>query len=142
MSAWRREYGRPAFWFLLPALALLGMFVVWPMLRSAWWSLHDVDLLASSRQRWMGFDQYSDLLSDARFRGAFANTALFALMVVPVQTLLALLLVSGLFVTIALSRAGVRHFWLPQTTPAPRLRVIECAPYSAFPIGRRSRSSA
>jgi multicomponent K+:H+ antiporter subunit D len=42
--------------------------------------------------------------------------------------LLALLLVSGLFVTIALSRAGVRHFWLPQTTPAPRLRVIECAP--------------
>lgn len=91
MSAWRRSYARPAFWFLLPSLALLGLFVVWPMLRSLWWSLHDVDLLASSGQRWVGLDQYSDLLTDARFRSAFANTALFALMVVPVQTLLALL---------------------------------------------------
>jgi ABC-type sugar transport system permease subunit len=91
VSVWRRDYGRPAFWFLLPALALLGVFVVWPMLRSLWWSLHDVDLLASSRQRWVGLGQYSDLLSDARFRRAFANTALFAVLVVPLQTLLALL---------------------------------------------------
>jgi ABC-type sugar transport system permease subunit len=91
VSAWRRDYGRPAFWFLLPALLLLGLFVVWPMLRSLWWSLHDVDLLATERQRWTGLEQYSDLLFDARFRAAFANTAAFALMVVPVQTLLALL---------------------------------------------------
>lgn len=92
MSVWRRDYGRPALWFLLPALVLLGAFVVWPMLRSLWWSLHDVDLLASERPRWTGLAQYSDLLSDARFRRAFANTALFALMVVPLQTLLSLLL--------------------------------------------------
>jgi ABC-type sugar transport system permease subunit len=91
VSAWRREYARPALWFLLPALVLLGVFVVWPTLRSLWWSFHDVDLLASRQPRWMGLAQYSDLLSDARFRGAFANTALFALMVVPAQTLLALL---------------------------------------------------
>lgn len=90
MSAWRRDYARPALWFLLPALALLGVFVVWPTLRSLWWSMHDVDLLASSHERWVGLDQYSDLLSDARFRGAFANTALFALLVVPAQTVLAL----------------------------------------------------
>jgi multicomponent K+:H+ antiporter subunit D len=50
-------------------------------------------------------------------------------------TLLGLLLVSGLLATIALSRAGVRHFWLPHGSPAPRLRVIECAPIAALLIG-------
>jgi multiple sugar transport system permease protein len=92
VSAWRRAYSRPAAWFLLPALVLLAVFVVWPLLRCGWWSLHDTDLLAIERKRWVGLSQYSDLLRDARFRQAFANTALFAVMVVPFQTLAALLL--------------------------------------------------
>ena len=43
-------------------------------------------------------------------------------------TLVALLVLSGLVSMIALSRAGIRHFWAPQDRPAPRLRVIECLP--------------
>jgi multiple sugar transport system permease protein len=62
------------------------------MLRALWWSLHASDLLALERQRWVGFAQYTDLLLDPRFRRAFANTALFALLVVPAQGLLAFLL--------------------------------------------------
>lgn len=92
MTAWRRDYGRHAPVFLLPGVLLLGTFVVWPLLRASWWSLHDTDLLAPERQRWVGLAQYSDLLRDARFRRAFANTAWFALLVVPAQTLLAFLL--------------------------------------------------
>ena len=92
MSAWRRAQGRQALLFLSPALLLLGTFVLWPILRGFWWSLHDADLLAPERQRWVGLAQYSGLLGDPRFRQAFANTALFALMVVPIQTALALLL--------------------------------------------------
>lgn len=92
MNAVRREQRRAALLFLSPALLLLGTFVVWPMLRALWWSLHDVDLLAPDRQRWAGLGQYSGLLADARFRQAFANTARFALWVVPAQTVLALLL--------------------------------------------------
>lgn len=92
MSPWQRQYARQALWFLLPALLLLGVFVVWPLLRALWWSLHGADLLDPSRQRWVGLVQYSSLLGDLRFRRAFGNTALFALLVVPVQTALALLL--------------------------------------------------
>lgn len=40
----------------------------------------------------MGLQNYSDLLTDARFRRAFANTAVFALMVIPIQTTLAFFL--------------------------------------------------
>ncbi|MEY4544064.1 MAG: hypothetical protein RL685_259 [Pseudomonadota bacterium] len=92
MSRWRRAQSRSAVWFLLPALLLLGLFVVWPLARAAWWSFHSVDLLALEQQRWVGLAQYSALLGEPRFHRAFANTAAFALMVVPVQTLLSLLL--------------------------------------------------
>jgi len=36
--------------------------------------------------------------------------------------------VAGLLSTIALTRAGIRHFWAPHDRTPPRLRVIECAP--------------
>jgi formate hydrogenlyase subunit 3/multisubunit Na+/H+ antiporter MnhD subunit len=43
-------------------------------------------------------------------------------------TLFTMLLVSGLLSTIALSRAGLRHFWSPHDRAPPRLRIIECLP--------------
>ncbi|RPH44391.1 MAG: monovalent cation/H+ antiporter subunit D [Burkholderiales bacterium] len=43
-------------------------------------------------------------------------------------TLSALLLVSGLFATIALMRVGMRHFWSPSERPPPRLRIAETVP--------------
>jgi len=73
MSAWQRGQGRRAGWlFLLPALVLLVLFVVWPLLRAFWWSLNATDLLTPDRQHWLGGAQYSALLRDERFRRAFA----------------------------------------------------------------------
>ncbi|HWL14487.1 MAG TPA: sugar ABC transporter permease [Opitutus sp.] len=92
MTSWKKAQSRAAPWFLLPALALLAMFVVWPMLRAFGWSFTNADLLAPEQARWSGLDNYSDLLADPRFRRAFGNTALFALLVVPIQTVLAFLL--------------------------------------------------
>jgi multiple sugar transport system permease protein len=92
MTAWQRQRSRAAGWFLLPALILLGLFVVWPLARAGWWSLTNADLLAPDEARFVALGNYSDLLADARFRQAFLNTALFALMVVPVQTAVAFFL--------------------------------------------------
>lgn len=92
MTAWQRARDRRAIWFLLPALLLLGVFVVWPLARAAWWSFTNADLLAVGRARPIGWDNYTSLLGDPRFRRAFGNTALFAVLVVPVQTVLAFFL--------------------------------------------------
>lgn len=78
--------------FLLPALLLLGVFVLWPTLRALYWSLTNASLLRPGEAQWVGLANYSSLLQDERFRQSFLNTALFALMVVPVQTALAFLL--------------------------------------------------
>ncbi|HET9337724.1 MAG TPA: monovalent cation/H+ antiporter subunit D [Casimicrobiaceae bacterium] len=38
----------------------------------------------------------------------------------------ALVIVSGLFATLALARTGMRQFWTSRDRPHPRLRVVEC----------------
>lgn len=92
MTAWQKARARAAPWFLLPALLLLAVFVVWPLARAAIWSLTNADLLDPMGKQWVGGDNYASLLKDAQFRQAFGNTALFALLVVPVQAGLAFLL--------------------------------------------------
>jgi ABC-type sugar transport system permease subunit len=124
MTAWQRAYGRSAGWFLLPALLLLGVFVVWPLLRAFYFSLHDTDLLAPERARWVGLSNYSDLLLEPRFRRAFANTAMFALLVVPVQSVLAF------FLALWVSRPEPAFkflqsvFFLPAVVAMPALAVL------------------
>lgn len=92
MITWQKQRARSAIWFLLPAMLLLGVFVAWPLARAAWWSFTNADLLATERASAIGVSNYSDLLTDPRFQRAFGNTALFALMVVPLQTVTAFLL--------------------------------------------------
>ena len=76
---------RTAWLLLTPALLLLTLFVCWPLLRSLYWSFTGATLLNPADAAWNRGTNYAFLLSDPRFRRAFANTALFALMVVPVQ---------------------------------------------------------
>ena len=45
---------------------------------------------------------------------------------------MALLIASGLLALIALSRAGIRHFWAAHDRPTPQLRVLEGLPIAAL----------
>ncbi len=110
--------------FLAPALMLLGVFTLVPMLRAAWWSFTSVDLLTVDAARWMGGGNYSALLADPRFRRAFFNTAIFAMMVVPAQAALAF------FLALWVNRPE-RHwrwlrtvFFLPVVVSMPVLAVL------------------
>lgn len=80
---------RTAYALLSPALLVLGLFVIWPLIRSVVWSLQGVGLLNPAAAAWNRGANYSYLLTDPRFRQAFLNTAWFALMVVPLQCLCA-----------------------------------------------------
>jgi ABC-type sugar transport system permease subunit len=77
---------RWALLFVAPALAAMALFVVWPLTRAIMWSMSDADLLAPRTGRFVGLANYREVLTDQRFQHAFLNTALFSLMVVPVQT--------------------------------------------------------
>ena len=69
-----------------PFVALFAVFCLWPVLRSAWLSFTEYH--ATNAPRWVGWQNYADLLADERFWRALLNTGVYMASV----TLLALML--------------------------------------------------
>lgn len=78
----------------LPAVLFLLAFVVIPFLMAIWLSLNNIKLGSPRPPKFVGLEQYQRILFDpqfsADFRRGLLNNAIFALVVVPVQTALAL----------------------------------------------------
>ena len=67
------EPRRVAYLYLLPALALFGAFVLYPLARAGWISLFEWD--GVTRGTWVGADNYAALAEDADLRRAFLHSA-------------------------------------------------------------------
>jgi ABC-type sugar transport system permease subunit len=78
--------------FIAPAGGLIVLFVLLPAIAMVRTSLHAQSLTAPEAGPFSGWDNYRAILMDPDFRSAASNTAYFALLVVPLQTVLALLL--------------------------------------------------
>jgi multiple sugar transport system permease protein len=110
--------------FMMPALLVIGTFVVLPVLFAVFLSLHKVRLLGGIEYQFIGFRNYARLAEDDLIWTALGNTAQYVATVVPAQTLLALLLAVTL-------NAGVRGknlwriiFFLPTITSSTVLTLI------------------
>ncbi|WP_420114738.1 carbohydrate ABC transporter permease [Pseudactinotalea sp.] len=85
---------RPAYrslngiWYVLPSLVVLAVAVVAPILMSAYYSLTDYSLLREPG--WVGLQNYATLMTDGGFQRALWQTAVYTLISVPTQTVLAL----------------------------------------------------
>lgn len=80
-----------AYAFLLPSLVFLATFTYWPILRSIWFSLHDV-MLGDPEIYWLGLENYTRLLDDRLFWKVLGNTAFYTLTTIPISIVVALLL--------------------------------------------------
>ncbi|GIM92051.1 carbohydrate ABC transporter permease [Paractinoplanes toevensis] len=93
--------GRAAgYLFMAPSLLILGVFVLFPIGRSLWYSLHNWTV-GAAEQPWTGLDNYTKLFGDAQFRRALANT----LIITVAST--AVLVVIGLGLALALQSENV-----------------------------------
>lgn len=81
--------------FLMPYGAVFGIFVLLPVLYGFYISLHKWHILAP-KPEFIGLRNYKLVLSDDLFRIAFARTAFYVAMVVPLGNALSLLLAVGL----------------------------------------------
>ena len=79
-----------AWLFMVPALLGLALFILAPFLLAIGLSFTNVRLGSPLPVEWVGWREYVRLLDDGAFLRALFNNLLFALVVVPVQTLLAL----------------------------------------------------
>jgi multiple sugar transport system permease protein/raffinose/stachyose/melibiose transport system permease protein len=108
----RRRLGWRAYLFLLPSTIILGVFVFYPIVESAWMSLHNWSFLAPGRQ-YVGLGNYRELLHDPRFWNALRNTVIFTAAVVPAQLILGLALANGLVRNNLLNRIFRSIFFFP-----------------------------
>lgn len=134
-----RKDTRTGIVMVAPALILLVLFVVIPFITAVWLSLHNVKLNAGQPARWFGLEQYDRILLDPDFRGDFyralKNNGIFALVVVPVQTALAL----GLAMLLNRPLRGMpvfrTVFFMPVVFPMALVAVVWNLIYSRSDLG-------
>jgi multiple sugar transport system permease protein len=76
--------------FLAPMLLLFVAFTLWPMVASWWYSFFDWDGVGPATE-WVGFANFTEVLTSGRFWHAFRNSFLFSLVAICVEMPLALL---------------------------------------------------
>jgi multiple sugar transport system permease protein len=89
-SSIERRRNAAAWMFLTPALLVLGVFVLYPMVQSLLTSFTDARIAGTPN--WIGLDNYATLFQDPRFLNALGNTAVYALTSAPISVVLALAL--------------------------------------------------
>lgn len=87
-TAVERRRTRTALAFLAPALTVIAVFVLWPMANALRTSFTNSRILGDAE--WVGFDNYTRLVTDERFTNALTNTAWYAAVTTPVSVALAL----------------------------------------------------
>jgi multiple sugar transport system permease protein len=109
---------------MMPTILVLGIFVVLPILYAVFLSLHKVQLLGGIDYQFIGFRNFTRLVEDERVWMALRNTAEYVAIVVPTQTILALVLAVTL-------NSGIRgkNWWrilyfLPTVTSSAVLTLI------------------
>lgn len=77
--------------FLAPTVVLYGIFTVYPIVASYWYSLLNWDGFTTNKT-YVGLQNYREVVHDPLFWGAFRHTVLFMAVTVPVQVFASLLL--------------------------------------------------
>ncbi|WP_373278478.1 carbohydrate ABC transporter permease [Fischerella thermalis] len=109
---------------MMPAILVLITFVILPIVWAVFLSLHKVQLLGGIKYEFIGFRNFTRLVEDERVWIALKNTVEYVAIVVPIQTILALVLAVTL-------NSGIRGknwwrilFFLPTVTSSAVLTLI------------------
>jgi len=101
---------KPGYFFLMPAIMIIGLFFFAPIAAAFLLSLTDFDVYAladNSNARWAGFENYRRLLSDPLFWKALGNTLYFVCVGGPLTVIVSLS--AALLVSSKLTRC--KGFW-------------------------------
>jgi multiple sugar transport system permease protein len=77
--------------FIAPALAIVSVFVFWPIIQIFWLSFHQWSVITPEKP-WVGLRNYRDFFNNPDFETALRNTIWYSIGVVPIQTFIAVFL--------------------------------------------------
>jgi multiple sugar transport system permease protein len=110
--------------FIAPTLVILGLFLILPIIYAIFLSFHKVQILGELDYRFVGWKNFSRILGDERVGIALKNTFEYVLIVVPTQTVLALVLALILNTQIKGKKLFRILFFLPTVTSSAVLTLI------------------
>ncbi|OUQ39709.1 sugar ABC transporter permease [Faecalibacterium sp. An121] len=118
LQEWRQGY-----LFLTPAVIVLGIFIGIAALFVVYLSFHKVNLFTDS-YTFVGLENYARLFTDNMARTALLNTLSFSVVVVPCQTIIALVIASVLNSKIRGKYFFRTVYFLPTLTSSSALTII------------------
>ncbi|TWG29823.1 carbohydrate ABC transporter membrane protein 1 (CUT1 family) [Geobacillus sp. C56-T2] len=118
-----RETGA-AYAFLLPALFVLALFIIGPIVFAVFLAFHKVQLLGTASFEFVGFDNFARMAHDTRAKIALWNTVKYVVIVVPCQTVLALVLAATLNAGLKGEKFFRIVYFLPTLTSSAVLTLI------------------
>ncbi|MBB6673267.1 carbohydrate ABC transporter permease [Cohnella nanjingensis] len=110
--------------FMSPVILILGCFLLLPILYAIFLSLHKVNLLGHVSYKFTGTANFERMIDDPRLWIALRNTAKYALIVVPCQTFLALVLAAILNMKLRFRNFFRVAYYLPTVTSSAVLVLI------------------
>src|SRR3954454_6699805 len=90
-----RRRWNPAYLFIAPSLVLLTVFILEPIVQTAWMSLHDWSI-GDAHHAWRGAKNYSTMFHDHRFWNALKVTVSYTVFSCLGQVVLGLVLAEAL----------------------------------------------
>lgn len=120
-KAYNPENQPKAWLFLLPALIIIILFNIYPLIRSFVMSFQGGNLI---NQYFTGFQNYQRVLTDPIFYRALGNTALFSFTVVPIGLLISLLISWIIFEKIRMKGFFETIFFMPYVTSTIAIGIV------------------
>ena len=105
-----------AWLYLLPAIVLLGVFMIYPLVDVLIYSLEENFNTATQTYTGVGIENYAHVFNDAEFFSALKNTFIMVIITVPLSTLIALGLAVGLNAINPLKKVFQTIFFVPYVT--------------------------
>ncbi len=102
--------------FVAPILIFMGIWFYYPLLRSFVYSFQDISFLNPDAAKFIGLQNYTEMLKDDDFWGALKNSAIITVIAVPLQSVIALLIAVGLNKITRLKTTFRTLFYLPYIT--------------------------
>ncbi|XWN53525.1 sugar ABC transporter permease [Anoxybacillus flavithermus] len=118
-----REAGT-AYTLLAPTLFVLLLFIIGPILFAIYLSFHKVQLLGTTSFEFVGLDNFIRIFDDTRAKIALWNTVKYVAIVVPAQTMLALVLAATLNAGLKGEKFFRIVYFLPTLTSSAVLTLI------------------
>ncbi|WP_081591258.1 MULTISPECIES: carbohydrate ABC transporter permease [Bacillus] len=109
---------------MLPALIIMIVFTLVPIFYALFLSFTKVNLIGEMSFDWVGLKNYANAINDERVWIAFKNTLRYVIIVVPLQTAIALLIASVLNSGIKFQNTFRTIFFLPTLTSSSALTMI------------------